>query len=143
MEERPVLDQVNVVVGDMAASVEFYRLLGVEIDEPGPPWEAHHRAARSPDGLDLDLDSAAFAARWNRGWPDGPRGVVIGFRLVERDAVDELYARVVDAGHRGQQPPFDAFWGARYAVVTDPDGNAVGMMSAIDPARRSDVAPPD
>jgi uncharacterized glyoxalase superfamily protein PhnB len=38
-----------------------------------------------------------------------------------------------------QQPPYDAFWGARYAVVSDPDGNAVGIMSPIDPDRRSPI----
>jgi hypothetical protein len=27
--------------------------------------------------------------------------------------------------------------GARYAVVTDPDGNAVGLMSPIDSARKT------
>src|SRR5689334_115735 len=43
MAERPVLDQVNLVVRDMLKTVAFYRLLGVEIDEPGPPWDAHHR----------------------------------------------------------------------------------------------------
>ena len=26
---------------------------------------------------------------------------------------------------QGLQPPFDAFWGARYAIVEDPDGNPV------------------
>jgi len=39
-----------------------------------------------------------------------------------------------------QQAPYDAFWGARYAIVEDPDGNAVGLMSPIDPDRRT--APP-
>lgn len=34
--------------------------------------------------------------------------------------------------------PYDAVWGPRYAVVEDPDGNAVGIMSPIDPQRRSD-----
>jgi len=43
---------------------------------------------------------------------------------------------LVEHGAVGQQPPWDAFWGARYAVVEDPDGNAVGIMSAIDPDRR-------
>jgi hypothetical protein len=31
----------------------------------------------------------------------------------------------------------DAFFGARYAVVLDPDGNAVGLMGPTDPAARS------
>ena len=39
-------------------------------------------------------------------------------------AVDVAYGDLTEAGYAGQQPPFDAFWGARYAVVTDPDGNA-------------------
>jgi hypothetical protein len=38
------------------------------------------------------------------------------------------------------QPPFDAFWGARYAIVEDPDGNHIGLMSPSDPALRT--APP-
>jgi hypothetical protein len=31
----------------------------------------------------------------------------------------------------------DGFWGARYAVIEDPDGNAVGIMSPVNPDRRS------
>ena len=38
---------------------------------------------------------------------------------------------------RPGQPPFDAFWGARYAIVADPDGNDVGLMSPIDESRRT------
>jgi hypothetical protein len=45
---------------------------------------------------------------------------------------DEMTA----AGYVGRQPPFDAFWGARYAIVADPDGNDVGLMSPIDESRR-------
>jgi hypothetical protein len=37
------------------------------------------------------------------------------------------------AGYAGPQPPYDAFWGARYAIVQDPDDNDVGLMSPIDP----------
>jgi uncharacterized glyoxalase superfamily protein PhnB len=40
------------------------------------------------------------------------------------------------AGYKGLQAPFDAFWGARYAVVEDPNGIAVGLMSPSDPNRR-------
>jgi hypothetical protein len=47
------------------------------------------------------------------------------------------------AGYEGQQPPYDAFTGARYAVVLDPDGNAVGLMGPIDPAKSSIPEAPD
>jgi catechol 2,3-dioxygenase-like lactoylglutathione lyase family enzyme len=129
------LDQVNVVVGDMEAMAGFYGTLGLEFDTRDPVWARHHRNTMGQDGFDFDLDSQAFAPVWNQGWPGGP-GIVLSFRIAERDDVDALYEQLTAAGHPGQQPPYDAFWGSRFAVVTDPDGNAVGLMSPIDPERR-------
>ena len=63
-------------------------------------------------------------------------GVVLGFRLPSNDAVDERYAELTAAAYTGRQPPFDAFWGARYAIVADPDGNDVGLMGPIEESRR-------
>ncbi len=139
--ERPVLDQMNLVVGNMAEMTAFYRRLGLEIPATEPPWDAHHVGVETGGDTDLELDSAQSAAIWNSSWPTGATGVILGFRLSSRDAVDECYAELTGAGDRGQQPPFDAFWGARYAIVTDPDGNAVGLMSPVDPSRRT--PPPD
>jgi catechol 2,3-dioxygenase-like lactoylglutathione lyase family enzyme len=135
---RPVFDQFNLVVADMAATVGFYRLLGLEIPDTLPEWQDHHRSASLSDGVDLDFDSVEFARRWNCGWPGGAGGQtgVLGFRLASRDEVDATYMRMTSAGYIGQQPPYDAFWGARYAIIDDPDGNAVGLMSPADPARR-------
>jgi catechol 2,3-dioxygenase-like lactoylglutathione lyase family enzyme len=141
-DDIPVLDQINLVVSNMDASVEFYRRLGVDIAPTLPEWEQHHRSAATPDGLDFDLDSDAFAQQWNRGWSVGRTGAVIGFRVATRDAVDRIYAEMTGAGYRGQMPPHDAFWGARHAIVEDPDGNAVGIMSPSDPARRRPPEPP-
>jgi catechol 2,3-dioxygenase-like lactoylglutathione lyase family enzyme len=141
----PVLNQVNVVVSDMERSAAFYRLLGLELADPPAEWRPHHRPAAAPgDGLDFELDSEAFAAQWNTGRAAAatPGRVVIGFRLPDREAVDETYGRLTGAGYRGQQPPFDAFWGARYAVVEDPDGNAVGLTSPVVAADRRPPPPP-
>jgi uncharacterized glyoxalase superfamily protein PhnB len=138
-EDPPVLDQLNLVVSDMEASVAFYRLLGVDVAQTAPQWQAHHRSGRA--GMDLDFDSARFARDWNAG-STGP-AVVLGFKLSSREAVDAVFRRTRDAGYRAQQEPFDAFWGSRYAVVEDPDGNPVGLMSPIDPERRWEHPPPD
>ena len=140
-EIRPVLDQLNIVVPDMDSAVEFYRLLGVEVADTLPEWRSHHRGVEVGGRVDVDLDSGAFAVEWDEGWPAGSAGVVMGFRVATRDAVDELHDRIVAAGHRSQQPPVDRFWGARYAVVEDPAGNAVGIMSPVEPARRT--SPPE
>jgi catechol 2,3-dioxygenase-like lactoylglutathione lyase family enzyme len=132
-EERPAFNQVSIVVKDMEVSVAFYRRLGLEIPDADPAWQDVHRAANMPDGIGLDLDSAGFAPKWDRGWRGGP-GVVLGFHAPSREAVDKMYADLTSAGYRAQQPPYDAIWGARYAVVEDPDGNPVGLMSEPDPA---------
>jgi uncharacterized glyoxalase superfamily protein PhnB len=141
-DDRPVFDQINLVVRDIDATMDFYRRLGVEIAPTVPPWDRHHRTVTTPDGIDFDIDSTAFAAQWDVGWAPGNTGVVLGFRIGSRDAVDATYADLVAAGYAAQQPPYDAFWGARYAIVSDPEGNAVGLMSPIDPARRTSPPTP-
>ena len=140
MSERPVFDQLNLVVSDMDAAVAFYRRLGLSIPDTDPAWQPHHRSAELPGGIDLDFDSSEFAQQWNRGWRNGAG--VIGFKVPTRHDVDEIFADLVGAGYRGQQEPYDAFWGARYAVVEDPDGNPVGIMSPVDPSRRRHAEPP-
>ena len=117
------VNQFDLVVGNMEASVSFYRLLGLEVHHDNPD----HVQVAVP-GFDLELDSASSVTSWNRGWKRGMG--ILGFEIDTRDGVDELYAKLLEAGHTGQQEPYDAPWGRRYAVIEDPDGNAVGLMSA-------------
>lgn len=37
----------------------------------------------------------------------------------------------VEAGIGGHLPPWDAFWGQRYAVVHDPDGTPVDLFAGL------------
>lgn len=141
-EIRPVLAQVNIVVRDLSATVELFRTLGVEIADTIDEWMPHHRMMESaPGGLAVDLDSDVFARHWDRGLPEGWTGVVPSFRAPTRDDVDTLYDRALSAGCVGQQPPYDAFWGARFAVVQSPDGVIIGLTSEPEDDRRE--APPD
>ena len=83
------------------------------------------------------FDTVGFVPKWDSGWNGSTgSGVVIGFRVGSREGVDALYSELTENGSRGRQPPYDAFWGARYAIVEDPDGNAIGLMSPKDPARK-------
>ena len=141
----PKLDGLNLVVQDMDATLAFYRKLGLEIPD-ATVWRTesggHHVEVSMPGGIGLDFDSAALAAEYNAGFSEraGAARGVIGFSVATREEVDARYAELVGAGYAGLQPPYDAFWGARYAIVEDPDGNHVGLMSPRDPARGS--APP-
>lgn len=130
----PVFAQLNVVVADMAASLDFYRRLGLA---PNGTPDGAHAEASLPGGLSIEWDSAEFASVWDSG-SRGPAagGIVLGFSLPNRDAVDGLYAELTGAGYRGRQRPYNAFWGSRYAIVDDPDGNGVGLMSPIETDQR-------
>ena len=141
---RTRLHQMNLIVGDVRASRAFYGRLGLDFGEVDDPvWSDHHVSAvpGAEVPIDVDLDSQSFAVKWNQGWPGGP-GLVLGFRVGTRQEVDELVAELAADGVPVQQEPFDAFWGARYAVVSDPDGNGVGIMSPSDPAFRSEAPRP-
>jgi uncharacterized glyoxalase superfamily protein PhnB len=128
------LVQLNLAVRDMDAAVAFYRRLGLEIDvEPG----AFHVNVVMSNGFRLEFDTTSFVQEWDRGWRGSTGGsTVLGFSLPSRERVDALYQGLVAAGYRGHQPPYDAFWGARYAIVDDPDGNGVGLMSPIESERK-------
>jgi len=145
MSPKPVLDQINMVVRDMDAAVAFYRRLGLEIPDYTPEWDAHHRSANVGEGLDFDLDSVVFTRQWDEGWSGRKNGAgsVVVFRVETRAEVDEVYNDLTGAGYKAQQAPYDAFWGARFAVIEDPDGNAVGVMSPPEPGLRSASTPPD
>jgi catechol 2,3-dioxygenase-like lactoylglutathione lyase family enzyme len=141
-QEPPKLAQLNLLVDDMAASLDFYRRLGAAaVDEESGP----HAELSLPGGLSLELDTTESARLWHAGVRADPASarVVIGFSLPSRDAVDTAYAELTAAGYQGRQPPFDAFWGGRYAIVADPSGNDVGLMSPIDDSMRSWGWPPE
>jgi uncharacterized glyoxalase superfamily protein PhnB len=143
---KPVLSQIDLVARDPEATIAFYRALGVEIPESGI-WRTasgiHHVDCATPDGLTLHFDSPALAKFYDRGWRAASGGTrnVLTFHVGARAAVDEIHDRLAKLGHTSAQPPYDAFWGARYAIVEDPDGNHVGLMSDSDDARKS--PPPD
>jgi catechol 2,3-dioxygenase-like lactoylglutathione lyase family enzyme len=137
-DNAPDLHMLNLVVVDIEASIEFYRRLGV-VGTDSPAVAGGHVALRTPGGFSLELDTAESARLWHAAFRRDPAsvGVVVGFALESRQAVDRRYAELTSAGYLGRQPPFDAFWGARYAIVADPDGNDVGLMSPIEEAWRS------
>ncbi len=144
----PALDQINLVVRDMDAALEFYRAVGFDIP-PETVWRtasgAHHARVVMANGFELEFDSPALAGAYNRGFRETSAAAsgrcVLGMKLATRDAVDRTCEKLAQLGHEVSQPPYDTFWGARYAIVLDPDGNAVGLMSANDPTKRA--PPPD
>jgi len=134
-------DQLNIISDDLDETADFYRRLGLQLDVFRTPSGQPFHSSSSPDDRPLlEADTTAFARLWNGGWKNEEKlhgRVVIGIRVATRTEVDAYYNDVIKAGYRGLQRPFDAFWGARYAIVEDPNGLAVGLMSPVDDTYRS------
>lgn len=137
-DQAPVLNQVNVIAGDWEASLAFYRLLGLEISGGGefPPGTGSRHAAVHMTAVTVSLEfDTTQMLHFYAADSDNVRGVVLGFAYPSAAAVDAAFQRLSGAGHTVRQPPHDAFWGARYAIVEDPNGNAVGLMGPVDRSR--------
>lgn len=128
----PSLTGVHIFVRDMAASMAFYRLIGLE-----PEGDDDFARAITPAGT-LEFGSYRLTRGYDPAFrvPTGaPPATGLQFALESRDAVDEMHARLVAAGYHSALPPFDAFWGSRYCEVDDPDGNIVGFQGSRDGPR--------
>ena len=125
----PLFAQLDLITADMAATVAFYARLGLT---PEVTPDGVHAEARVHDGVTIEWDTIESVTNWDSRPPAATGGsTVIGFAVQSREAVDDLYAELTGAGYRGHQMPHDAFFGARYAIVDDPDGNPVGLMSPV------------
>lgn len=125
-------DAIGMVVSDMAASVAFYRRLGLSFPE-GAETQGHVEA-ELPGGMRLMLDTEetvrSFHAQW-RPPSDGGR-TSLAVRCDSPAEVDALFADMLEvAGARAELKPWDAVWGQRYAVLLDPDGNGVDLFAPL------------
>lgn len=127
----PQLDMIGIVTADMAASLAFYRHLGLDI--PTDADTQPHVEVATPGGLRLAWDTVDTIRSFDPTYdqPSGSPRIGLAFRLETPSDVDATYRRVVDAGYEGHLAPWDAFWGQRYAVIHDPDGNSVDLFAAL------------
>ena len=125
----PQLNAIGIVTSNMAASIGFYRLLGLDV--PEIPDEGHVDTFLQ-NGVRFMLDSEEVVRSFRPDWTR-ERGNQVGLALECESAaeVDELYARVVAAGFEGDKAPWDAFWGQRYAQLRDPDGVPVDLYAQL------------
>ena len=127
----PRLDAIEIVVADMAASLAFYRLLGLEV--PDVTGDEPHVEVPIAGGLRVMFDTQATVRSFEPDWtpPVGGRGVALAFACDDAAGVDATHAAAVAAGHRSHLAPWDAFWGQRYAALLDPDGNTVDLFAPL------------
>lgn len=127
----PQLDMIGIVVEDMARSLAFYRRLGLDI--PADADKEPHVEVPLPGGMRLAWDTVDTIRTFDPGYesPSGSARMGLAFLLPSPGEVDATYETLVATGAEGHKPPWDAFWGQRYALIRDPDGNAVDLFAAL------------
>lgn len=123
-------DAIGMIVSDMANTLAFYRMLGLDI--PPQADQEGHAEATLPGGIRLMWDTVATVtsfSEWNP--PAGGHRMSLAFLCENPAAVDSTYAQLVGNGYRSHLAPFDAFWGQRYATVLDPDDNPVDLFASL------------
>ena len=125
----PRLNAIGIVASDMGRSIGFYRLVGVDV--PETPDEAHVDTFL-PNGVRFMLDTEETVRSFRPDWVrETGNQISLAFECASPAEVDETYRRVVEAGFRGEKEPWDAFWGQRYAQLSDPDGVPVDLFAAL------------
>ncbi len=126
----PSFDALGVVASDMAATLAFYRRLGLDI--PAEADTEGHVEVELVGGFRLMFDSVEVIEQFSSyEAPTGGRSVSFAFRCDGPASVDATYADLTGAGYTAKTSPFDAFWGQRYATVLDPDGNPVDLYAPL------------
>ncbi|HEX5400938.1 MAG TPA: VOC family protein [Pseudonocardiaceae bacterium] len=124
----PRFDLIGMVVADMAATLAFYRRLGLDI--PSDADDQPH-VETTVQGVRLAWDTVATVHSFDAEWaaPKGGHRMSLAFVCDGPAEVDSVHADLVAAGYRSHQDPWDAFWGQRYATVLDPDDNPVDLFA--------------
>lgn len=123
------LDMIGIVAKDIAESLRFYAAIGLKT----PEWDGTPYVETTLEGgIRLSWNSLDMIKEMEPEWvePTGQR-VGLAFLCENPAAVDAQHFAVVARGFKSHKDPFDAFWGQRYAQVTDPDGNIVDLFAPL------------
>jgi catechol 2,3-dioxygenase-like lactoylglutathione lyase family enzyme len=127
----PTFNVIGIVVADMGKSLAFYRRLGLDV--PASADNEPHVETTLPGGLRLAWDTIDTIRSFDPSWtaPQGGPRIGLAFACDDPAEVDRVYAELNQAGYEGHLAPWDAFWGQRYAVLHDPDGNAIDLYASL------------
>ena len=129
MTDKPTLNAFGMVVADMPRALAFYREVGLDIP-PEADTQPHVEIALA-GGVRLMLDTMETVRAFDPSWEpvSSGHGIGLAFECASSAMVDEVHERLVGLGYRSHKEPWDAFWGQRYAIVLDPDGNSVDLYA--------------
>ena len=123
-------DMIGLVVRDMAQALRFYRLLNLQIAEDTEGED--YVEVTTPNGYRISWNALRMVKSIDPDYvePIGQR-MELAFKCDSPGEVDAAYHQILAQGYAGHKAPWDAFWGQRYAIVVDPDGNHVSLFAPL------------
>ena len=124
------LDAIGIVSHNIKSTIKFYDLLGVSLKELGG---ANHYEGTTQSGVRIMVDSIDLIKQLNSQWikPQGSSQIILCFKQSSPQSVNELYFKITSAGYTSIKEPWNSFWGQRYCIVEDPDGNQIDIFAAL------------
>ena len=120
------LDMIGIITKDIKKAVEFYETLGFKtIDSSSEDY-----IELDNNGVRISLNTAKMVANIY-GYEPVTVGdkIELAFLCDSTIEVDALYNKMVTAGYESFKAPWDAFWGQRYAIIKDIDGNLLSLFA--------------
>lgn len=124
------LNALGIISKNIPESIRFYTLLGLQFD--ACENTAQHVEATAKNGMRVMLDSEELMLSIKPHWkkPESA-SISLAFQCETPAEVDKIFESVQKAGFKSEKEPWDAFWGQRYAIVLDPDGNPIDLFAAL------------
>jgi uncharacterized glyoxalase superfamily protein PhnB len=125
------LDAIGVAVEDLDRARDFYRHLDLAI--PEDPEGHGHAEVTLAGGLRLMFDTHETMKSFDSSWSfrPGSTNASLAFSFETPGEVNAKHDELVAAGASSHLAPWDAFWGMRYAVLRDPDGNELSLYASL------------
>ena len=120
---------VGIAVADLAASLAFYRRLGLaipaDVDASGGAFRLP-----LPNGMVFFWETVGYIQGFDPSYRPGTgdRRVILEFGFATADDVNAMYDTLLATGARSRLAPVTWNGGdIRYAIVTDPDNNQISL----------------
>lgn len=122
------LDMVGIITKDMPGAIEFYETLGFQT----VAMESSDYVELQHEGVRISLNTAKMVASIYGYEPKTVGDTVeLAFLCESVEDVDHTYFKMIDAGYESFRKPWDTFWGQRYAIIKDIDGNLLSLFADL------------
>ena len=124
------IDAVALASSNLKKTIAFYTLLGFDFPEL-EEGQSHVEPHTPPGSARLMIDTKDLITEIIGETPRPGNHSGFAVRYDVPAEVDEVCRKLAQAGFDVVKEPWDAFWGQRYAIASDPDGYKVDLYAPL------------